>query len=222
MKILENRILGFLLKLADLILLNLLWLVCSLPVVTLGPATTAANYTAMKMVEDEGDSVAKMFFRSFRLNLAQSMRLGLLFTLLGVVLGVDVYLCLYRLEMEGQAKFMLLAVLVCLGLAFWMEMIYLWALLARFDNSSKRAVILAFMLSVKHWRQTVQILVEHIALATVGVLCVLFVPQLGILFIIFGASLFFYSQAKILRPLLDGYIPKDENQEKESDKNESR
>ena len=220
MKILESRILGFFLKLADLILLNLLWLVCSLPVVTLGPATTAANYTAMKMVEDEGDGVARMFFRSFRLNLGQSLRLGLLFTVMGSVLGVDVYLCLYRLEMEGQSKFMLLAVLFCLGLAFWMEMIYLWALLARFHNSSKRAVILAFMLSVKHWRQTVQILVEHIALAAVGVLCILYVPQLGILFVIFGASLFFYSQAKILRPLLDGYIPKAGAEEKETDKNE--
>ena len=44
-------------------LLNLLWLVCCIPVFTAGAATTAVYYVTLKLVRDEDDSTIKSFFR---------------------------------------------------------------------------------------------------------------------------------------------------------------
>lgn len=58
---------------ADYVILNLLCLVCCLPVVTAGAATTAKYYVSMKMVRGEEPVVTKSFFYAFRQNFCQSL-----------------------------------------------------------------------------------------------------------------------------------------------------
>lgn len=43
--------------------LNILWLVCSLPIVTIGASTTALFYVTLKMAEDRDDGLTRMFLR---------------------------------------------------------------------------------------------------------------------------------------------------------------
>ena len=50
-------------KLGDMIILHVLWLLCSLPVITAGPALAAAHYAALRIVRDEGGSVCSMFLK---------------------------------------------------------------------------------------------------------------------------------------------------------------
>lgn len=61
----DNPVWRFIGKLGDLILLNLLWLICCIPVFTAGAATTAVYYVTLKLVRDEDDSTIRSFFRSF-------------------------------------------------------------------------------------------------------------------------------------------------------------
>ena len=80
----------FLSSLFDMIVLHILWLICCIPIITIGPATTAAHYVAMKkIVKDEGRNVWSLFFKSFRENLKQGIILGVLFTVIGLLLGLD-------------------------------------------------------------------------------------------------------------------------------------
>ena len=57
----DNPVWRFIGKLGDLVLLNLLWLVCCIPVFTAGAATTAVYYVTLKLVRDEDDSTIKSF-----------------------------------------------------------------------------------------------------------------------------------------------------------------
>ena len=78
-------------KLGDLVLLNLLWLVCCIPVFTAGAATTAVYYVTLKLVRDEDDSTIKSFFRSFIQNFKQATAIWLLILLAGSLVAFDLW-----------------------------------------------------------------------------------------------------------------------------------
>ena len=81
-----NRIFGFL---GQMILLNLLWMVCSLPVVTAGASTTALFYCTLKLHKDKDIRVIRDFFKSFRQNFGQSTMAWLLLLLAGGVIWME-------------------------------------------------------------------------------------------------------------------------------------
>ena len=69
----------------DIIYAGLLWLVCSLPVVTLGPASAALYYAVVKCIRHERGSLTKSFFSAFRQNFRLSLPVWLVYlALLGV------------------------------------------------------------------------------------------------------------------------------------------
>ena len=74
----ESKFSQLLLKLCNACMLNVLWFVCSLPIVTMGAATTALYYACLKIVRDEDSHVAAQFFRSFRQNFRQATQIWLI------------------------------------------------------------------------------------------------------------------------------------------------
>lgn len=61
----------------DLITLNLLWLLCCIPIVTIGPSTTALYSVTRQLVSGNAPAVAKSFFQAFRNNFKQAFILSL-------------------------------------------------------------------------------------------------------------------------------------------------
>lgn len=78
-------------KVWDLMVLNVLFLLCSLPVVTIGPAATAMHYALRRWREQQGE-IVKDFFRSFRQNFRQGLILWLVFLALGALIGWNFWL----------------------------------------------------------------------------------------------------------------------------------
>ena len=74
----NEKVMGWMSRAGDLILLNLLMLVCALPVITLGTSVTAAYDVCLRMARREDPSVVRGFFRAFRGNFRGSFRLWLL------------------------------------------------------------------------------------------------------------------------------------------------
>ena len=60
----ENPVMRALSTTADLIMLNLLTILCCLPVVTVGAALTALNTAAIKIVRGEETAPVKDYFRA--------------------------------------------------------------------------------------------------------------------------------------------------------------
>lgn len=63
--------------------LNILWLICSLPIFTIGASTTALFYCTLKMAEDRDEGLTRMFFRAFRSNFKPATKLWLILLALG-------------------------------------------------------------------------------------------------------------------------------------------
>lgn len=199
----DGPIWRFLSMLGDMIILHVLWLLCCIPIITIGPATAAAHYVAMKLVRDEGRSVIGMFVHSFRKNFRQGIILGVIFTLVGLVLGTDFYLCMYVLEESSLFQFVMLAALGFLTILYLIVMMYLWAVLAFFENTTRQTVVNAFLLAIANSRDTSVMLAQDLLIGVAAVLSIAFVPQLAILFIIFGMPLIFVVNSFKLRRILD-------------------
>ena len=80
----DSPIMRFLSAITDLIILNMLCLVCCIPIVTIGPALAAKYDVAMRIVRFEEPAVFKPFFKAFKENFKQAFIVWMF--LLGAVL----------------------------------------------------------------------------------------------------------------------------------------
>ena len=88
---LDNPIWRFMGKLVDVFILTLLWAVCCIPIITIGPASTAVYYVTLKLVRDEESYTVRSFFKSFKENFKQGSVIGIIMTLLLVFFLYDIY-----------------------------------------------------------------------------------------------------------------------------------
>ena len=85
----DNGLFRALGKLADLMLLNILFLVCSLPIFTIGASFTAMYYVTLKLAENEEGYIARGFWKSFKQNFKQATIIWLILLFFGIVLVLD-------------------------------------------------------------------------------------------------------------------------------------
>ena len=74
----DSPLYRFLNKLLDVLKLNFMWLLFSLPIVTIGASTVAAMYVALKMTDDEEGYIGKQFVKAFKENWKQGTVLWLI------------------------------------------------------------------------------------------------------------------------------------------------
>lgn len=74
----DSPFFNFMRKLGDVVLLNVTWIVCCLPVATIGASTTALFYAARKIAAGEDHRIWRDFFHSFRANWKQATALWLI------------------------------------------------------------------------------------------------------------------------------------------------
>jgi uncharacterized membrane protein YesL len=136
-------------RLADVMILNFLFIVTSLPVVTLGASLTALNFTAMRIGTGECVSVSADYFRSFRRNFRQATLVALI--LLGLVAVLAAwYLVITTLEVGALAQFVLLAIWYVLAFNFAIMSLFVFPYLASFDGRTRDVFRNARLLSWKH------------------------------------------------------------------------
>ena len=66
---------SFMSRIADLVIVNILWLVFCIPVFTIGASTAAMYRVTLNLVRGEGGGVVRSFWASFKLNFKQGVRL---------------------------------------------------------------------------------------------------------------------------------------------------
>lgn len=156
----ENRFWMFMDKVMDAMIISILWLICSLPIVTMGAATTAVFQFTLYQVRDEEGYVWKSFFKAFRQNFRQATILWLGGLAVGAFLLADVYLCMH-LRIPGTLRMALLVGLGCIGLIYLLTMLYVLPLMACFQVSVKTAVRDSFVMAVGNLPVSLLILVIY-------------------------------------------------------------
>ena len=139
--------------LGDLVILSLLWTVCSVPLLTLGPASAALYDTAVHSLRRKEDTVLSRFLASFRRELRQGIRSTLL-ALLAAALYCGLAAALFRLvpPERGALALMLLLPpgLLLLGVLCW-----LWPVQSRFRMDLKALFFSSLRLALGHILRTV-------------------------------------------------------------------
>nr|WP_288825647.1 YesL family protein [uncultured Clostridium sp.] len=209
----DNPVWRFIGKFGDLIILNVLWIVCSLPVFTIGASTTAVYYVTLKLARDDDGYTIRSFFKSFKENFKQSTIIWLIILLAGAILGVDLYFFARLFNGSSTVKTVMLTVFLAMALIYTAIVMYIFPLQSRFYNPVKRTFFNAFFMSIRHLFRTIGMIVIDGALIAAGF--VFLIPPVLMIFMLFGFPLLAFINSYILSPVFNIYMPKEERTEED-------
>lgn len=170
---------SFLNKTGEIILVNIVFLLCCIPVVTIGPALTSFYYAMIKSVRRErGSGPVKEFFHSMKRTLGR----GILLTV-GILLWFAL-LCYGRwmvhAGVEGTVTFSEVLYDVAIIVSGCI-LIYLFPVFSRFEMRMTKMIQLSFVMSIRFFPVTVvaaagSALVGWLLIFQLPIACILFVP----------------------------------------------
>lgn len=185
---------------ADVIILHFLWLVCSLPLVTIGASTTALYYAMMKRIRTNEGHVTSNFRKSFKENFRQATVLWLIVAAVAAVLWLDFNFCF---TWGGTAGHIMLAGCSLLLIPCWMVLLYLFPVLSKFEGSNYTVFKNALLMSVRHLPMT---LLLTVIWGTVWLMLAIFPPFTGLM-LISGAGLLAWVTSHIYIQVFRAYLP---------------
>lgn len=137
-------------RFADIVVLNLLFLLTSLPIFTVGAAGAAMYTLTFRMLRGREEPIVKSYFRAFRANFRQGTALWLLFLLAAVPALVYLDRCH---SAEGLMHYLYLPFLSIFLLAVFLAV---WAIpwSSQFHNSTRQVLSNALLLSIRNLPRT--------------------------------------------------------------------
>ena len=174
---------AFLRVLCDLMVLNVLWLICCIPIITVGPATSALCCVSLKLARGEPTATVRTFFEALKQNFVQALLLGLI-GLAGFAVAVVDWL--FALSQQGSLRTLYYVVGVIVSavvLAYWA---WVFALNAGFENSLRGTIKSGLSLAFVEPGKTLLIWIAF----AIPVLCFLFLPEAVVIYIGWAYILF--------------------------------
>ncbi len=152
----NNPVTVLLSRIFELILLNICFIFASIPIITIGPALSAMYAVTLKMADGDFGYTADTFFTSFRRNLKQGLQLWLILLASGLFLSADLYIVFFRLP----AEYILLQIPIWLLLfTVVSSVIYVFPMLARYDQTNLQLIRNSLLLSLGNIPLTISIVV---------------------------------------------------------------
>jgi uncharacterized membrane protein YesL len=192
-------------RLADLFFLNILCLVCCIPIVTIGPSLSALFYVTLKMVRNEESYIGKSFFHSFRQNLKQGILINVIMLLVGGILVFDYSIVS---QMEGTLASVMLVSILVLAFLYVLVFLYIYPVLAKFYNTTRNSFRNAILMAIRH--------LPYTALMLVVCACpfaIFLIPSASaqatviMLLILFGPAVIAYTNSHFFVKIFDHYVP---------------
>lgn len=146
----DSPLYHFLSKLLDVLKLNFIWLLFSLPIITIGASTVAAMSVAIKMTDDEEGYIGKSFLKAFKENWKQ----GTVLWIITVVAVYAVYLDFQFFEaVEGNPIIFLIIGSISIVLVI-SALIYSYPLIARYENTLLKTIQNSIDITRKYFGRT--------------------------------------------------------------------
>ncbi|MBQ7954952.1 MAG: DUF624 domain-containing protein [Lachnospiraceae bacterium] len=151
----DGKFYRFISTLWDMIKLNFLWMLFSLPIVTIGAATVAAYSVTLKMVDDTEGYVGRQFIKAFKENWKQGIPLGLL----ALVATYAVYLDFQLFNaVEGNPILFLIMGMIAV-FVFTMAFIYAFPLSARYENTLIGTIKNSVNIATRYFMRTIALVI---------------------------------------------------------------
>ena len=184
----------------------MLWVVCCIPVFTIGASSAAAYYTAAKVIRGREGKAVNEFFHAFRMNFRQSAVFSVGYAAVAAVLLLE---CWY-LYHDSTVSLPVLYLFYGMVLVLVANAQYLFACMSRFNHKNVALLRMAVICSFRHLITTILLLL----LLALGCIAVYLMPW-GIL--IFPGLVFLlktYPMERVLRK----YMPEVDDDDPEKQK----
>lgn len=196
----DNVVMRALGRLCDFMLLNILWVVCSIPLVTIGASTTALYTVMLKVVKNEEGYIVKGFLGAFKENFKKSTLIWLILAVLGIIIGIDSRVAA---GMSSTMRTVFQSIFIIFSIVWLCVVVYVFPLTARYENSIRNTFKNALILSVAKLPYTLLMLV-----ITAGPVILTFLNtstlMIGIaLWIVIGVSLVTWLNSYLLRKVFE-------------------
>lgn len=157
----ENPAMRFLSFLCDMMYINFLFIICCLPVFTIGASITAMYSVLFKHIRGEAPTISKAFFGAFKENFKKSTFFGVPIILLLIFFFADLYVVHNMLD--ASYSFLQYPIAIALLVIFSVS-IYIFPQLAVFDASASKVLKNSFLLSLGNFPTTLLILIVYVLL----------------------------------------------------------
>lgn len=196
----DNVVMRALSRLCDFMLLNILWVVCSIPLFTIGASTTALYTVMLKIVRNEEGYIVKGFFGAFKENFKKSTIMWLILAAVGIVLGIDSRVAA---GMTSTMRMIFQSAFIIFGIVWVCVVIYTFPLTARYENTIKNTFKNALLLSIAKLPYTLLMLV-----ITVGPVLLTLVNSMTLmiglaLWLVVGVALVAWLNSFLLRKVFE-------------------
>lgn len=204
----ESRLMQGLSKVADIMILNLLFLICSIPVITIGASLTALYSVTLKLARNEESYISSSFFKAWKKNFKISTVVWLVMVYLGGTIVVDFRLFL---GMPQNTSLVLSVILGVVTIFYMMVLLLVFPYIARFENTIKDTIKNVFLIGMGNFFRMLLALV--ITLIPVFLTLILKSKYMSMFWILFSFSAVAYLSSFIYRKIFDKY----ENQNQKSE-----
>lgn len=195
---LDSPLMTILNKVADILILNIIFIIACVPIVTIGAAFSAAYYIGFKMVKDEESYIVRGFFKAFKDNFKQATIIWLILMVILGVLYADFRIMAYSgIEFAAWMKVAMGAVtlFVAIGISF------VFGLQARYTNTIKNTLRNSFLMALSHLPTAVLL----IGVYAVPVLLMYFLPALMPVYVLLAVGGILYFQSFLLLRVFHKY-----------------
>lgn len=203
----DNVIHIFLNKLGDIIVANLLFLVCCIPIITIGPALTALYHCMLRTVKGNNNGTTKTFFRAFKENFRQSLIVWLGLLAVGFILFLNIRFLQNTASVVSKPLFY-----VSLGIAGLVIILalYIFPVIAAFANTTVNLLKNAYVFAFLHFPSTLAIAVITILPMFMTYRDVKLLPLYACCWFFFGFGLTAYVNSLLLYRMFKPFLEKED------------
>ena len=200
--VIDSPVMRFLGRVGDILLLNIIFVVTSIPVITIGTALSALYTVAMKLVRGDDPAIIREYLKAYKRNFKPATICWLIMAVIGVLLFVD-----FRLvAVFSGTAYTVMRLLLAMILGIWLlTFLYLFPYIARFDNTVLNSMKNALFLSVAHIPSTLMMLGVAIGLLIITLFTSKTFVIGTILWTFFGFAILAYVQSFLLCRIFTKY-----------------
>lgn len=187
-------------KFADMVILNVVFLICCLPIVTIGPAYTAMYYATVKTIRKGRGYLMRNFFHSFKQNLLQGIAGWMIFLVFISGSALSMYM-LWDKATQGGSNQLMFWLVAIIALFLVCMMLYFFPVLSRFSFSFPNYFVFSYLMAVRFFIYTVLLLAMFAGCIFLSYICIPFL-------IIIGPALYTMLSSFLIEKVFAVYMPR--------------
>ncbi|MCR2822965.1 YesL family protein [Lederbergia panacisoli] len=135
-------------RIVDIVILNFLFILFCLPIITIGASSTAIFSVLLKMVKHEERNIIQSFLISFRRNFFKSTILWLIMAVIGIIVLLDF---LFLGNLTGLVRFLFTSMAFIFGFVYLCSLFFIFPYTARYEDTIKKSILNSLLIGMSNF-----------------------------------------------------------------------